>query len=92
MENHNQQPRLWIRRQYRVLNYILDFYCPQYELPIEIIGDVHAEMEGVVQDGSFQPPPSPLLYKEGESRFMTYCVGTITIQRALHTRYESRRA
>lgn len=32
---------LRFRRQYGVLNYILDFYCPQYKLGIEIIGDVH---------------------------------------------------
>ena len=32
---------LKFRRQYSVLNYILDFYCPEYKLAIEIIGDVH---------------------------------------------------
>jgi len=32
---------LRFRRQYGVLNYILDFYCPEYKLAIEIIGDVH---------------------------------------------------
>ena len=32
---------LRFRRQYGVLNYIVDFYCPQYKLGIEIIGDVH---------------------------------------------------
>ena len=33
---------LKFRRQYGVLNYVLDFYCPEYKLAIEIIGDVHA--------------------------------------------------
>lgn len=32
---------LRFRRQYGVLNYVVDFYCPQYKLGIEIIGDVH---------------------------------------------------
>jgi very-short-patch-repair endonuclease len=32
---------LKFRRQYGVYNYILDFYCPQYRVAIEIIGDVH---------------------------------------------------
>jgi len=32
---------LRFRRQYGVLNYVVDFYCPQYKLAIEIIGDVH---------------------------------------------------
>ncbi|MCI0614392.1 endonuclease domain-containing protein [bacterium] len=29
------------RRQYGFLNYIIDFYCPEVKLAIEIIGDVH---------------------------------------------------
>jgi len=29
------------RRQYGVLNYVVDFYCPEYRLVVEIIGDVH---------------------------------------------------
>ncbi|MCI0445829.1 endonuclease domain-containing protein [bacterium] len=33
--------KLRFRRQYGVYNYVIDFYCPQYKLTIEIIGDVH---------------------------------------------------
>ncbi len=33
--------KLRFRRQYGVYNYVIDFYCPQYRLAIEIIGDVH---------------------------------------------------
>ncbi|PWT91039.1 MAG: hypothetical protein C5B54_06140, partial [Acidobacteria bacterium] len=32
---------LKFRRQYGVLDYVIDFYCPEYKLAIEIIGDVH---------------------------------------------------
>jgi very-short-patch-repair endonuclease len=32
---------LRFRRQYGVLNYVVDFYCPEYKLALEIIGDVH---------------------------------------------------
>jgi very-short-patch-repair endonuclease len=32
---------LKFRRQHGVLTYVLDFYCPEYKLAIEIIGDVH---------------------------------------------------
>ena len=38
----NRQLRdLKFRRQYGVLNYVVDFYCPEYRLAIEIIGDAH---------------------------------------------------
>ncbi len=37
----SQLSGLRFRRQYGVLNYVLDFYCPEYKLGIEIIGDVH---------------------------------------------------
>ena len=30
-----------VRRQYGIGNYILDFYCPQLKLAIEIDGEVH---------------------------------------------------
>ena len=32
---------LRFRRQYSVLNYVVDFYCPEYKLAIELVGDVH---------------------------------------------------
>ncbi len=37
----SQLSGLRFRRQYGVLNYIFDFYCPEYRLGIEIIDDVH---------------------------------------------------
>lgn len=32
---------LRFRRQYGVQDYVIDFYCPQYRLAIEVIRDVH---------------------------------------------------
>ncbi len=32
---------LKFRRQYGINNYVVDFYCPELELAIEIDGDVH---------------------------------------------------
>jgi len=34
---------LRFRRQYCVLSYVVDFYCPEYRLGIEILGDVHGK-------------------------------------------------
>jgi very-short-patch-repair endonuclease len=39
-----------VRRQYGIGNYILDFYCPQLKLAIEIDGDVHYLKEKVKKD------------------------------------------
>ncbi len=33
---------LKFRRQYPIGNYILDFYCPDYRLAVEIDGGIHA--------------------------------------------------
>jgi len=30
-----------VRRQYGIENYVIDFYCPQLKLAIEVDGDVH---------------------------------------------------
>lgn len=32
-----------VRRQYGVNNYVIDFYCPELKLGIEVDGDVHFE-------------------------------------------------
>jgi len=32
---------LKFRRQYGINNYVVDFYCPEQKLAIEIDGDVH---------------------------------------------------
>ena len=39
-----------VRRQYGIGNYILDFYCPQLKLAIEIDGDVHIFKEKANKD------------------------------------------
>ncbi len=39
------------RRQYAVSGYILDFYCPECKLAIELDGNEHALPERVVYDG-----------------------------------------
>jgi very-short-patch-repair endonuclease len=37
-------------RQYSVDNYILDFYCPQFHLAIELDGDVHFDEFHIEKD------------------------------------------
>ena len=39
------------RRQHSIGVYILDFYCPEERLCIEIDGDVHKRQEAVIHDG-----------------------------------------
>ncbi len=41
------------RRQYSVEHFVIDFYCPELKLAVEIDGDSH------------YTPPLPLLVKEG---------------------------
>ena len=42
--------KLRFRRQYGIYNYVIDFYCPQYRLAIEIIGDVHGYSRQIKSD------------------------------------------
>ena len=42
------------RRQYSIDKYILDFYCPEYKLAIEIDGSVHNEPEQKEYDAERQ--------------------------------------
>lgn len=37
-------------RQYSIGNYIVDFYCPQYSLVIELDGDYHFDDHRIQQD------------------------------------------
>lgn len=39
-----------VRRQYGVNNYIIDFYCPELKLGIEVDGDVHYIYGRCVED------------------------------------------
>lgn len=39
-----------VRRQYGIGSYIVDFYCPQLKLAIEVDGDSHYTREGKVHD------------------------------------------
>lgn len=39
-----------VRRQYGIENYIVDFYCPQLKLAVEIDGDIHYLNEKVKKD------------------------------------------
>lgn len=41
---------LKFRRQRGIGNYIVDFYCPAYNLAIEIDGDSHAEELNIIYD------------------------------------------
>lgn len=38
------------RRQYSIDNYVIDFYCPQLRLAIEIDGDVHKNKDVIIND------------------------------------------
>ena len=40
------------RRQFSVGEYILDFYCPELKLGIELDGQGHYTIEGSLRDGS----------------------------------------
>ena len=39
-----------IRRQYGVNNYILDFYCPELKLGIEVDGEIHFKYGRSIED------------------------------------------
>jgi len=41
---------LKFRRQCSINNYIVDFYCPELKLAIEIDGDVHAYNSRIIYD------------------------------------------
>ena len=42
------------RRQYSVSSYVLDFYCPDAKLAIEIDGDSHFQEDAAEYDGKRQ--------------------------------------
>ena len=42
------------RRQYSVGSYVIDFYCPQLKLAIEVDGDSHYQAEAVEYDRNRQ--------------------------------------
>lgn len=48
----NQFYNLKFRRQHAVGNYIVDFYCPEKKLIVEIDGDTHAETLAMANDVS----------------------------------------
>lgn len=39
-----------VRRQYGINNYVVDFYCPQLKLVVEVDGDVHYFKEKMRKD------------------------------------------
>lgn len=45
-----QLQNLKFRRQHGIGPYIVDFYCPEKKLVIEVDGDVHAELEQKAKD------------------------------------------
>lgn len=47
---HRQFYDLKFRRQHGIGNYIVDFYCPEKKLAIEIDGDTHAESDAIKRD------------------------------------------
>jgi very-short-patch-repair endonuclease len=45
-----QLQRLKFRRQHGIGPYIVDFYCPEQSLVIEVDGDSHADADQIVKD------------------------------------------
>ena len=43
---------LKFRRQYSILNYIVDFYCPELNLALEVDGDTHCNESARLYDAS----------------------------------------
>jgi len=41
---------LKFRRQHSVGKYILDFYCPELRLAIELDGEPHADLQNIIRD------------------------------------------
>lgn len=68
LRNNMPEPehRLWLhlrgrkirgykfRRQVSIENYIVDFYCPQLKLAVELDGDSHREPKALVRDAQRQ--------------------------------------
>ncbi len=68
LRNNMPEPehRLWLylrgrkmkgykfRRQASIENYIVDFYCPQLKLAVEIDGDSHREPKAIARDAQRQ--------------------------------------
>ena len=50
MLKNNQVEGVRFRRQFSVDNYILDFYCPQVRLAIELDGEVHNQAGAAYSD------------------------------------------
>jgi len=48
--SHQQMDGFKFRRQHPAGPFILDFYCPDLKLRIEVDGDQHGRDEGVVHD------------------------------------------
>jgi very-short-patch-repair endonuclease len=46
----NQVGSYKFRRQHSIANFILDFYCPQLKLAIELDGEPHAELANIARD------------------------------------------
>jgi len=49
LKNRQLENTKW-RRQYSVGDYIIDFYCPEKKLAIEIDGDSHYHRKAIIQD------------------------------------------
>jgi very-short-patch-repair endonuclease len=45
-----QLQRLKLRRQHGIGPYIVDFYCPEQSLVIEVDGDSHADADQILKD------------------------------------------
>jgi very-short-patch-repair endonuclease len=46
----NRKLGVKFRRQYSIGGYVLDFYCPELKLVIEIDGNQHLKQEGILYD------------------------------------------
>ena len=41
---------LKFKRQFSVDNYIIDFYCPEHKIALEIDGEIHDKPENIIKD------------------------------------------
>ena len=55
---NRQVENLKFRRQFSIGNYILDFYCPELKLCIELDGDYHYNSQKHEMDKNDMPPES----------------------------------
>lgn len=81
----SQMNGLKFRRQYGVGAYVLDFYCPEFRLAIELDGDSHYSELGVKHDaerGKFLQKQNIKTLRFTNDEVMTNIEGVLTVIRS----------